>query len=522
MKNKIIKILTKAIQNIGGNTTVELTPSKGHGDFSTNAAMKLAKELGDSPINIANKIINEIDVDFIEKLEVAGPGFINIFLTEDLFISSINNIINKEKEFGKGNQGKYINVEYVSANPTGHLHIGHARGAVLGSVLTNILKHSGNRVDAEYYINDAGNQIAVLGESVKVRYLQSLGLKFNLPETSYAGQDVVAVGEYFKEKYGDSLKNEPIERFSIEAKDFLLKVIEEHLNKLGVHFDIWSSEKKLYDDNLIVPALKKLEKHTFKEDEALWLDTVSKGDDKNRVLIKSNGKYTYITPDIAYHNVKLGRGYDELINIWGADHMGYIKRMEIALGYLGLPKEKLDILIIQLVKLFKDGKELKMSKRMGTTFTINELIEEVGKDATRWFMVDRSNNSDFVFDINSATEKSSDNPVFKVQYTHARANQLIEKSTAIQKAGVYTTQEKEIINTLNKFPELIEKISNSHKVHLLPQYLLNLSGEFNSWYTNTKVIGNPNEASLIAFTTAFKNVIGLGLNLLGINFPNKM
>ncbi len=522
MKNKIMKILETEMNKLGGQTKVEMTDSKGHADFSTNIAMKLSKQLNDSPINIAKKLTENIDEHFIKKIEIISPGFINIFLDDSFFSHSVERIISDNKNFGRGNQDKYINIEYVSANPTGYLHVGHARGAAIGSSLKNILVHLGNKVDSEYYINDAGNQIDVLGESVRVRYLQSLGHKIELPENSYSGKDVLLVGECFKNKYKNSLVKKGKGSFSKEAKNILLKKIQEHLLEYRVKFDIWSSEQKVYDDNLIIPTLNDLSSHTYKKGGALWLDTSKKGDDKDRVLIKKNGRYTYFLPDISYHNIKLKRGYDELINIWGADHIGYIKRMLIALNYLGLPDNKIDIMTVQLVKLLKDGKELKMSKRLGTSFTITELVEEVGADAARWFMIDRSHSSEFTFNINLATEESSNNPVFNVQYSHARANQLIRKSQLEPKAGIYKKEERDIISFLNKFPELLEKISLSHKVHLLTQYLLELSSVFNSWYTNTKAINSKNEASLIALVKAIKNVFQVGLSLLNIDAPNKM
>lgn len=522
MKKQITNALEEAIKKIGIEADIELTPSKGHGDFSTNVAMKLAGKLKDSPQNIANKIIENINSDIIEKAEVAGPGFINIFMASNFLAKSVENILSQGKDFGRGKQDKFINVEYVSANPTGFLHIGHARGAVLGSVLVKVLEFAGNKVDSEYYINDAGNQINVLAESVRVRYLQELGIEAELPESSYGGADIVFVAKKFVDKYGDALKDETPERFKIEAKDQFLHILQQHLKNYRVEFKYFSSEQSLYDNDQIKPAIDKLKNFTYEKEGALWLKTTDNGDDKDRVLIKSDGAYTYFTPDIAYHDLKLSRGYNEMINIWGADHIGYVKRMSVALEYLGLPSDKLDILTVQLVKLFKDGQELKMSKRMGTSFTIVELLDEVGVDAARWFMIDRSNDSQFVFDINAATSKSNENPVFTVQYTHARANQLIEKSKVDSKPGKYSDKEREIINTLNKFPDLINRIASTHKVHLLPQFLLDLAGEFNSWYSTTKAIGNENEASLIALTKAVKQVLNIGLELLIIDAPNKM
>ena len=526
MKTQVIESIKQALEKMGVTTEVELTPAKGHGDFSTNIAMKLAGQLKKAPAVIARELIENIKADFIEKAEVAGPGFINIFVSNDTHSKTVEEIIKQGTDFGKGNQGKKINVEYVSANPTGHLHLGHARGAAIGSTLVNILRFAGNKVDSEYYINDAGNQIDILGISSFVRYLQFFGKDASLPEDSYRGQDIVEAAKYLANKFGDQYVNSDYEDvaeiFKTEAKLYLLEVIKEHLAKYGTVIDIYSSEQKLYEDNMVVKALEKLSNHTKQLDGALWLDTTSKGDDKDRVLVKQDGKYTYFAPDIAYHDIKISRGYDELINIWGADHIGYIKRMKIAIDYLGLPQEKVDILTVQLVKLFKDGQELKMSKRKGTSFTLEELIDEVGKDAARWFMVDRSINSEFVFDVNEATKKTSDNPVYTVQYSHARAHQLIQKATTEIKAGEYDEKEIELINTLTKFPEVVELVANSHKVNLLTKYIFELSKEFNSWYSNSKAVGNEREASMMALAQAVKITIANALNLLGIDAPNEM
>ena len=526
MNDKIISILEAAVKKLGAEEKIELTPSKGHGDFSTNVAMKLARALKKAPVQIAQEIVANIDDELIEKAEVAGPGFINIFLSEKQTSNIVEEIINKGLDYGKGTQGKYINVEYVSANPTGYLHVGHARNAATGSTLVNILKFAGNKVDAEYYINDAGNQIDVLAMSVFTRYQELLGKDVTLPEDSYKGEDIIDVAKMFVEKYGDKFKDQTLEEvkdiFKEEATDILLNIIKEHLSKYGTEFDLFSSEKELHAGDKIERAIKKLDKHTYEKDGALWLDTTSKGDDKDRVLIKGDKKYTYFSPDIAYHDIKLSRKYDELINIWGADHIGYIKRMEVALNYLGLPSENLDIFTVQLVSLFKDGQALKMSKRKGTTYTLIELIEEIGSDAARWFMIDRSSNASFNFDITDALEQSSKNPVFNVQYTYARINQLLAKSDKKPKVGKYSDDEKTMINELRKFPELIDSIALNHKIHLLPQYLLDISGMYNSWYSNNKAIGSENEESMIALSKAVMIVIENGLKILGISTPKKM
>ena len=352
------------------------------------------------------------------------------------------------------------------------------------------------------------------------------GKELNLPEDSYRGMDIVSVAKFINEKYGDQFVESPYEEvkdtFKNEGKKFLLEVIKEHLALYNVHIDMYSSEYELIQSGAIEKAFEKLKEHTFTEDGAFWLATEKAGDDKDRVLVKANGFNTYFASDIAYHNVKIGRGYDKLVNIWGVDHIGYIKRMEVAIDYLGLPSENVETLKVNLVKLMKDGEELKMSKRKGTSYTVEELVEEVGVDAARWFMLDRSLNSEFIFDVNVATSKSNDNPVFTVQYTHARANQLIEKSTVEAKAEKFDEKEVALINTLSRFPEVIQQVASSYKVNLLTQYILDVSKEFNSWYSNKKAIGHEDEASMIALTKAVKQVISNGLTLLGISSPERM
>ena len=528
MKKRLIKSLKEALEHLNVSIDIELTPSKGHGDFSTNVAMKLSKKLKDSPQNIANKIIKNLKADFIKKAEVAGPGFINIFLNENATSEIVKNILEKKEHFGSGKQKKYINIEFVSANPTGYLHVAHARGAAVGETLANVLSFAGNKVDREYYINDAGNQMDTLAESAYIRYKQQLGYDVQLPDDSYQGEDIVEFAKFYIQKYKNKFKDTTFkdvkDKFKNDAKEYMMSKIKEHLKQLDVKFDIYYSEQSIYDKDLIKVSLDKLTKYgyTFEKDNALWLKTNELGDDKDRVLIKSDKKYTYLAPDIAYHDIKLSRGYDELINIWGADHIGYIKRMQIALKYLGLPSEKLDILIIQMVKLIKDGKELKMSKRAGTAFSIKDLIKLVGKDAVRFHMINRSNNSKFDFILDNVVKESNENPVFTIKYTHARANQLLNKSKEKIKIGIYAGKEILLINLLNKFPELVEKIANSHKVHLLTQYLIDLASEFNSFYSNYKIIGNKREAELLALVKASKIVIAKGLELVGVEAPERM
>lgn len=525
MKEKIVKVISDALSKIGIDANVELTESKGHADFATNVAMKYAKSIGKNPIELANEIAKNVNSELIEKVEVAGPGFINIFVKSNVHSESVKNIIEQGDSFGKGDQGKYINVEFVSANPTGYLHLGHARNAALGETLSSVLQFAGNKVDREYYINDAGNQMDILGESTFVRYQQELGNKIEMPEDSYRGEEIVEAAKILVEKFGNKYKDSKLEEvkaiFSREAEKIMLDNIKKHLGMLGVKFDIWYSERTIHENNLIIPALKKMPT-LYEKDGATWVGTTKYGDDKDRVVIKSDGSFTYFAPDIAYHNIKLSRGYDELIDVWGGDHIGYVPRMKIALQELGLPADRLDIVTIQMVRLVRNGEEFKMSKRKGTTYTLLDLLDLVGKDAARFFLVSRANTSGMDFDIDIAAKQSADNPVFTVQYTHARANQVIEKSTIKANPGNYVGKEIEIINKLNQFPKLIIDIANTHKVHLLPQYLIELCHEFNSFYSNTKIIGTDRESELVALVIATKQVIKNALNLIGVSQPNKM
>ena len=512
MKNKIIKAIKKALDKLNLSGEVELTPSKGHADFSTNIAFKLSKDLGKAPIEIANEIAKNIDSKIIERTEVAMPGFINLFLNNQASASIINEIISKGENFGKGNENKYINIEYVSANPTGYLHLGHARGAALGDSLARILRFAGNKVDEEYYINDAGNQMEILADSVIARMK-----KTKLPEDSYKGEDIIAIAKKIKSTNREEIKK--------EAEELLLQEIKNDLKKFGIEINLYSSEQEIKDSGAIKETLKKLSKAeaTFEKDGALWLNTLDKGDDKNRVLIKSDKRNTYLLPDIAYHNIKISRGYDQLINIWGSDHIGYIKRMEIALEYLGLPKENLNILTVQLVRLIKDGKEFKMSKRDGTSFTLRELLSIVGKDAARFNLIQRSNTSVIDFDVDQATKLSSENPVFTLQYTHARTYSLLKKSAINPKAiKVSGKHEEALTNILSKFPEVIKTIAKTHKVHLLSQYLIDLAKAFNSLYAAKTFIGSEEESSLLALTKATQIVLKNALTLIGVSAPKKM
>ncbi|MBN3534929.1 arginine--tRNA ligase [Mycoplasma procyoni] len=533
-KDKIIKAIEEALAKLNVSQKIILTESKGFGDFSTNVAMLLQKQMQKSALEVAELVAKNIDKEkySIKKVEVAKPGFINFFLETNIYSEEINKINQLGQNYGKLQQNQKINLEFVSVNPTGFLHLGHARGAAVGATLANILSFAGNQVTKEYYINDAGNQIDLLGISVFTRYQQHFGLSMQLPEGSYIGDDIKWVAHVLVKLYGDKYKdadyNDPKikEFFKYTSVSILMGQIKRDLKLFGITFDKFFSERSLYKENKIEKALSRLQ-NTFKRDNALWLKTTDYGDDKDRVLIKQDGSFTYFLPDIAYHNEKMQQGVDKMIDVWGADHIGYIKRMEIAIDQLGYDsKTQFKVLTCQIVRLMKDGEELKMSKRKGITFTARELIELVGKDAARFFMVDRSENSMLDFDVKLAIEQTQKNPVFMIQYAYARAKQLLTKADSLNKKlnAKLISEETEIklTNTLREFPELIEKISKNYKIHLLSEYLIKLAKDFNSFYSNSRVIQNEREESLLALVQATKTVLETGLKLIGVSTPERM
>ncbi len=536
MDKKIADELKKIFeQNNWGEFEISVTKPSNleFGEYTSNIALISAKKLSLNPKELAEKIVNKFNKSKlqIKDIKIMGPGFINFYLSDDYYSNIVKTIISKE-EFGrKPKNGKTINNEYVSANPTGFLHVAHARGAALGDSLCNILDYAGYNVVREYYINDAGNQIDRLAISIYVRYHQELGSNMELPEDSYAGQDIVWGAKKIIEKYKDKFLNVPYDECKEELKvistNIMLNQIKIDLKKMGVEFDIWFSEKSLYENNMDKYHLKNL-KGTYEKDGAIWMETTKFGDDKDRVLIKSDGSHTYFFSDTIYHNIKAIREPKpiKLLDIWGADHIGYIKRVETALELQGHKNNLLTVLTVQLVRLIKDGQELKMSKRKGTSLWMSELVDQVGKDTTRFFLVNRSNNSTIDFDLDLANLKTNDNPVFGIQYAHARITQLVNKSKFSSDKKLdnanYLPSEYSLISLMNKFPDLIEQISSNYKVHLLAQYLIDLSREYNSLYSNSKIIGSDREKELIALSKACSIIIKNGLKLLGVSAPERM
>jgi len=416
---------------------LEIPPEKSFGDFATNFAMQAARPLKSNPKKIAEALLGQLDFPWLERTEIAGPGFINFFFKPDWLYAMLQEILDQGDSYGNITTGqkKKIQIEFVSANPTGPLHVGHGRGAAFGSALANLMKAAGHDIQKEFYINDAGNQIANLAFSVEARYLELLGHSVEFPEDGYHGQDIVETAQRIIDQAGSRyLMMSPTDRIQIFkqiALDEKLLALRMDLENFGVTFDEWFSERSLFEDgavNIVCNQLRQRD-YAYDKDGAFWLRSTVFGDDKDRVIIRENGVPTYLASDIAYHDNKFRRGFDTIINIWGADHHGYIPRMKAAVAALGYQPDRLEVLILQMVSLYQGGELVKMSKRTGQGVTLTELIEEVGRDAARYFFIMRSLDSQLDFDLDLAKSHSNDNPVYYVQYAHARIASILRQMT---------------------------------------------------------------------------------------------
>lgn len=549
IQHEIKQALHQAVLNAGLVEEAELpaiqleTPkNKENGDYATNIAMQLTKLAKQPPRAIAEAILEKLDTEgtAIASIEIAGPGFLNIRLKADSLADVVKTVLDQGENYGRSTAGKSekVQVEFVSANPTGDLHLGHARGASLGDSLCNILDFAGYDVQREYYINDAGNQVNNLALSVEVRYFEALGLEKEMPEDGYRGQDIIEIGKQLAAEHGDRFVNMPEEErlafFREYGLQFELEKLKKDLADFRVSFDNWFSETSLYEDGKIEVALNKLREngHIYEEDGATWFRSTTFGDDKDRVLIKQDGSYTYLTPDIAYHEDKLRRGFDKLINIWGADHHGYIPRMKAAIQALGYDRDTLEVEVAQMVQLYKDGEKFKMSKRTGKAVTLRELVEEVGLDAVRYFFAMRSGDAQMDFDLDLAISQSNENPVYYAQYAHARISSILRQANeqgieaSVEHLTLLDTEkELELLKKLGDFPRLVSDAARLRAPHRVTTYIQELAASFHSFYNACKVLDPDNKElseARLALVTATRTTIANALKLVGVAAPERM
>jgi arginyl-tRNA synthetase len=523
---------------------LESPREKDHGDYATNIAMVMTAREGKPSQEVARIILSQFEDEdgVIERAEIAGPGFINFYLKDKVWYSVLKEIGRKRKNFGRGKigEGRRVQIEFISANPTGPLHVGHGRGAAIGDVLANIFEACNYRVFKEYYINDVGSQMNILGQSVFLRYLHALGKEVEFPDHCYQGDYIAEIAKKVIREKGDEYlrypQEESIQSLVSFASNDILRGIQEDLDQFGVHFDGWFSEKELYREEKVPRAIEDLRGNglVYEKDGALWLKTSQYGDEKDRVLVKASGETTYFASDIAYHKDKLDRGFEVLINIWGADHHGYVPRMKASLMAMGKDETVLKIVLVQLVSLMRDGKPVAMSTRAGDFTTLKDVVEEVGRDAARFFFLMRRPDSQLDFDLELAKRKGAENPVYYVQYAHARICSIISeafnKGIGLPKCGdidlllLNLPEELDLLKHLSAYPEVVEASALSLEPHRIPFYLMELSSLFHSYYNRYRVISSGVELTKarLLLVDSIKEVIKSALNILGVLAPEKM
>ncbi len=591
MKQRIAELIQQSLAKIQTEESlefavpdsiqVETTRDPTHGDFASNIALVLSKPAKTQPRKLAELICKHLPKSAeISKVEIAGPGFINFFLEQATQFSIIEKILTEKNTFGQSDFGKDkpVLIEFVSANPTGPLHVGHGRGAAYGDVVANLLQAIGYKIDREYYVNDAGRQMDILAASVYLRYLELHGKQIEFPANGYQGDYIIDIAQSLKQQFNDSLLHdihiphvkepiEPTEEEKAEYKrqleiamdeliqsckqeldsnyqtihaaglDSILQNIQDDLKTFGVEFDRWYSERSLSDENKISTALNVLEQnnHIYEKEGAKWFRSEALGDEKDRVVVRDNGEGTYFASDIAYHYDKLNRRYDKIIDIWGADHHGYIARVRAALKALGQDDDKLDILLVQFVSLFRGSEKIQMSTRSGQFITLEELREDVGTDATRFFYVMRKSEQHLDFDLELAKSRNKENPVYYIQYAHARICRLLEKlesqgikidikNDLVFLQNLIESKETELLKTLAKYPETIQKAAIQYEPHNLVYYLKDLSNEFHTYYDTHRILDEPEniQKARIILCLAVKQIIQNGLGLLGVSAPESM
>lgn len=520
--------------------TVEVPREKAHGDFATNAAMLLSKEAGMAPRAIAQAIVDHLRVgEILSKVEIAGPGFINFYLNTSWLYEILPQVIREDKNFGNSNYGRgiKIQVEFVSANPTGLLHMGNARGAALGDTLSNLLQAAGYAVTREFYINDAGNQIENFAKSLEARYLQLLGQDVTFPEEGYHGEDIIETVKNIiaeeKELYIHMDSGQRKELLVSKALDEKLGAIRQDLARFGVEYDVWFSEKDLHTSGAITKTVEMLRGngYIYEKEGALWFKSTLFGDEKDEVIVRSNGIPTYFAADIAYHLNKFERGFSRVIDIWGADHHGHVARMKGSIKALGHDPDNLQIILMQLVRLYKGGEIVRMSKRSGQYITLADLMDEVGKDAARFFFVMRSPDSHLDFDLDLAKAESSENPVYYVQYAHARINSIIKACAfnlpAVESVDFALLKEQAELDLIRKIADLPDEIIGAAanlEPHRLTRYAHELASLFHSFYNNCRVLTQDEELqkARLFLVDAARITLRNVLNILGVSAPERM
>ena len=580
MKDNIKKTLSEILEDLYSQVEPEIknlkisiqdNKEKEHGDLATNIAMVLAKPLKKNPKEIAEEIKQNFVLDEkIIKIEVAGPGFLNFFLSKDSHGEILEQIQKENKDFGKsGSKQSKVLIEYVSSNPTGPLHVGHGRGAVFGSVLSSLLEEAGFEVDQEYYVNDFGRQMNILATSVWIRYCQLFSSEIKMMQQGYQGDYLIPIAKKLKDEKSDSLfkiDESLIEKLNSEDQDDeftdqlveslrvilkeefqyirefalseILHLIKADLEQCGVHHNAWFSESSLYGndgntDSKVDGSIEELKSRGFiyEEGGAIWFKSSSLGDDKDRVLKRGNGEYTYFASDVAYHLDKYDRGYDRVINVWGSDHHGYLPRVRAAMDACDRDINKLEVIFIQFANLVKAGKKVSMSTRSGDFITLNELMNEVTTEAARFFYINRKADQHLEFDLDLAKEQSKDNPLYYIQYAHARICSVLRKAEnefedfdSVELTLLGSEKEIEILKLLRQYPQLIERAAKAGEPHLLCYFLRDLSGVFHSYYNSEKFLIEDKElmTSRLFLLKGVKQVIANGLRVLGIKAPEEM
>ncbi|MEJ5263355.1 MAG: arginine--tRNA ligase [Ignavibacterium sp.] len=542
MKEYLLNLFLKASEKIPELKEItlqfDIPKSEEHGDLSSNAAMLLSKKLRKNPREIAQLIINSLEIDnsVITKVEIAGPGFINFFFNPVFFSNIINEIVTEQDNFGRSDKfkGKKANVEFVSANPTGPLTVGHGRNAVVGDTVSNLLEWIGYDVDREYYFNNAGRQMRVLGDSVRLRYLEFLGEEINFPEDYYQGDYIKDIAKLLLDEYGDKLRNEDAEGiFKQTAEREIFKDIKKSLNKLNINHKIFFNENSLYEEGKIEQLLKTFKEKnlSYEKDGAVWLKLTELGKEQDKVIVKSTGEPTYRLPDIAYHITKFERGYDLMVDLFGSDHNATYPDVLAGLKSLGYDVNKVKVLIHQFVTITKDGEIVKMSTRKANYITLDELVDEVGKDVVRYFFNMRNITSHMNFDLTLAKKQSDENPVFYLQYAHARICSIIRTVSKENLSANYqnlhlldSPEEIQLLKKLNLFKEEVLYAAENFETHRICTYLEELAALFHKFYTFRRILGsekNIAEARL-ALVNAVKIVIKNGLSILGVSAPEQM